>query len=58
MKIESIFCLSVLKKNSCILSLIIKINNVKMANMLIKKRLILDYILYKCMNYNLAYKIK
>lgn len=54
-KIESIFQLFALKKNKRILLLIIKIDNAKMANMLIKEGLVLDYI---CIRYNFAYKIR
>lgn len=36
---------------------VIEINNTKIANLLIKKRLVLEYILYKFIKYNLIYKI-
>lgn len=58
MKIESIFWLSLLKKNMHFLSLVIKVDNIKITNKLIIERLVLDYTLYKYMRYNLACKIK
>lgn len=51
-KIESIFRFFILKKDRRILSLVIRINDTKMANMLIEKKLALDYTLYKCIRYN------
>lgn len=58
MKIESLFWLSLIKKNRLITSLVVKINNAKMANLLVKEGLVLDHILYRCMRYNLVYKVK
>lgn len=57
-KIESIFWLSILKKDKRILSLIIEVDDAKMVNMLIKKRLILDHTMHGCMRYNRTWKIK
>lgn len=56
-KIESIFWLSILKKNKCMLFLVIEIDDAKMANMLIEKRLVLDHTLHRYMRYNSIYKI-
>ena len=58
MKIESIFWLSALKKDKRTLSLVIKVDDAKMANMLIEEGLVLDYILHGYIRYNPAYKIK
>ena len=57
MKIESIFWLSISKKNRCILSLVLEISDAKMANMLTEEGLILDHILHGCMRYNPACRI-
>lgn len=58
MKIGGIFWLSTLKKNKRTFSLIIEINDAKMADTLIKKKPVLNHTLHGCMMYNLAYKIK
>lgn len=58
MKIKNILWLSRLKKNRHTLLPVIKINNIKMANILIKESLILNHILHRCIKYNPAYKIK
>ncbi len=58
MKIESIFWLSALKKDSRISSLVVEVDNAKMANISSEKELILDHILYRCMRYNPACRIK
>ncbi len=57
-KIESIFWLSILKKDKCTLFQIIDINNAKINYILIIERLVLDQILYKCMRYNLVCRMK
>ena len=54
MKIGSIFWLSMLKKDKRIASLVIEIDDAKMANMLIEEGLILDHTLHGCMRYNPA----
>ena len=58
MKIESIFWLSALKKDRRILLLVFEVDNVKMANILIEERLVLDHTLHRFMRYNLTYRIK
>lgn len=58
MKIESIFQLSALKKDRRSLSLVIEVANAKMANMLIKKGLVLDHTLDEYMRYNPICRIK
>lgn len=40
------------------MSLIVEIDNAKMANLLIEERLVLDPIRYRCIRYNPACKIK
>lgn len=57
-KIENIFWLFILKKNKHTLSIIIKVNNAKMTNMLIQKKLFLDHILHRYMRNNFIYRIK
>lgn len=57
-KIESIFWLFALKKDRYISSLVIKIDNVKIANIVIKEKFVIDYILHECMRYNLICRIK
>lgn len=57
-KIESIFWLSMLKKDKHISSIIIEVDNAKIANILIEKRPVLNYILHRYIKYNLACKIK
>lgn len=49
MKIESILWLFALKKNRRTSLLVIKVDNAKMANILIEKRKVLDHILHGCM---------
>lgn len=58
MKIEGIFWLSALAKTRRSLSLVIEVHNAKIANFLIEKKLVLEYILYKCIRYNLTCRIK
>ena len=58
MKIESIFWLSALKKDRRTSSLVIEVDNAKMANMLIEEGLVLDHTLHGCMRYNPACRIK
>ena len=58
MKIKNIFWLFTLKKNRRTLSLIIKVDKVKITNILIEEGLVLNHTLYKYILYNLAYKIK
>lgn len=55
-KIENIFWLFALKKDKYALLLVVEVDNAKMTNMLIEKRLVLDHILHRCMRYNLAYR--
>lgn len=57
-RIETIFWLSVLRKDKHILSLVIEVDNAKIANMLIVKELVLNHTLHRCMRYNPACKIK
>lgn len=57
-KIENFFQPSSIKKDKQTTSLVVKINNAKIANILIKKWLALDHTLYRYIRYNLAYKIK
>lgn len=58
MKIEGIFWLSILKKDKRILLLVIKVDNIKIVNILIEKTLIFDHTLYRCIIYNPVRKIK
>ena len=58
MKIESFFWLYALKKNRCISSQVIKVNDAKMANTLNEEGLVLDHTLHGCMKYNPAFRIK
>ncbi len=58
MKIESIFCLSALKKDRRTSSLVVEVDDAKMANILIEERLVLDHTLHGCMRYNPAYRIE
>lgn len=58
MKIKSIFWFSTLKKDKHTSSLLIEVDSTKMANRLIKQKLVLDHTLYGCMRYNPACKIK
>ena len=58
MKIESIFWLSVLKKDRRTLLLVIKVDNAKMANILIKEGMVLDHTLHGCKRYNPTCRIK
>lgn len=58
MMIKSISQLFTLKNNKATLSLVIETIHAKMCNMLNKKKLVLDYILYRYINYNLVYKIQ
>lgn len=57
-KIKSIFWLAILKKDKHIFLLVIKINNIKIANILREKKLVLGHILHKYIRYNLICKIK
>ncbi len=50
-KIESIFWLFTSKQDSRILSLVVEVADVKMANMLIEEELVLDHTLHGCMRY-------
>ena len=58
MKIESIFWLLALKKNRRTLSLVVEVDDAKIANMLIEEGLVLDHTLHGYMRYNPAYRIK
>lgn len=58
MKIKSIFWLSMLKKVKRTSSLVIEIDDAKIANKLIEEGLVLDHTLHRCMRYNPACKIK
>lgn len=57
-KIESLFWLLSIEKNRQIVSLVIKVDNVKMANLLIEEELVMNHILYKCIRYKFACKVK
>lgn len=57
MIIESIFCVSTLKKDKCITSLVIEIDNAKIANTLIEEEPILDHTLHGYMRYNPACRL-
>lgn len=50
--------MSSIKKYRQMASLIIKVNNVKMANLVIEEILVLDHVLHECIRYNPTYKIK
>lgn len=56
--IESLFWLSLIKKERQTASLVIEVDNAKLANQPIEERLFLNHTLYRCMKYNLAYKVK
>lgn len=56
--IKNIFWPFAYKKDKCILLLVIELNDAKIVNILIKKNVVLDYILYKCMKYNPTCKSK
>lgn len=58
MKIKRIFWLSALKKDKRTSSLVIEVDDAKMANMLIEEGLVLDHTLHGCMRYNPACRIK
>lgn len=58
MKIESLFWLSSIRKDKKTASLVLEVNNAKMANLLIEERLVLDHTLHRCIRYNLACKVK
>ena len=58
MKIESIFWLSSLKKDKRTLSLVIEVDDPKIANTLIEEELVLDHTLHGCMGYNSSCRIK
>lgn len=57
-KIESIFWFYALKKDKHTLSLIVEVDDAKIANILIEKELVLDYTLHGYMRYNSGYIIK
>lgn len=57
-KIESLFWLLSIEKNRQIVSLVIEVDNVKMANPLIEEELVMNHILYKCIRYKFACKVK
>ncbi len=48
MKIESIFWLSAMKKDRRILSLVVEVDDTKMANILIDEGLVFDHTLHRC----------
>lgn len=58
MKIESIVWYFKSKKDKSISLLVIDVIDAKMANIVIEKCLILDYILHECMRYNPACRMK
>lgn len=58
MKIEILFWLSSSKKDKQTASLVVKVDDAKMANLLIEEGLVLDHTLHRCIRYNLACKIK
>lgn len=57
-KIENFFWLSSIIKNRQIASLVIEIDNIKMANLLIEKRLVFDHSFYEYIKYNPTCKVK
>ena len=57
-KIESLFWLSSIKNDRQTASLVVEVDNAKMANLLIEEGLVLDHILYGCMRYNPTCKVK
>lgn len=57
-KIECIFELFRQKKDGRIASLVIQIANLKMANLFIKKKLVMNHTLHGCIKYNPICKIK
>lgn len=58
MKIESLFWLSSIRKDKQIVSLVLEVNNAKIANLLIEEGLVLDHTFHRCIRYNLACKVK
>lgn len=58
MRIESLLWLSATKKIRQTASLVVEIDNTKMANLLIEEGLVLDHTLHGYMGYNPACKIK
>ncbi len=58
MKIESIFWLSALKKDKRTSSLVIEVDDAKIANTLMEEEPVLDHTLHGCMRYNPACRIK
>lgn len=58
MKIKSFFWLLSTKKDGQTTLLVIEVDDAKMANLLIEKRLVLDYTLQRCMRYNPTCKVK
>ena len=58
MKIESLFWLSSIKKDRQTASLVVEVDDAKMANLLIEEGLVLDHTLHGCMRYNPACKVK
>lgn len=57
-KIKSIFWLSEGKKGRQTVLLVVKVDDAKMANILIEEGLVLDHTLHRCIRYNPACKIK
>lgn len=57
MKIESLFWLSSSKKDKQAASLVIEVDDAKIANLLIEEGLVLDHTLHGCIRYNPACKI-
>lgn len=57
-KIESLFWLTSVKKDRQTVSLMVEVDDAKMANMLIEEGLVLDHTLHGCIRYNPACKIK
>ncbi len=58
MKIKNFFWLSSTKKDRQTASLVIEVDDAKMANLLIEEGLVLDHTLHGCMRYNPACKVK
>lgn len=57
-KIQSLFWLSLIKKNKQIALFVVELDNEKIANLLIEEKLVLNDTLHRCMRYNPTCKIK
>lgn len=58
LKIKNLFWPSSIKKNMQKVSLVVEVDNAKMANLLIKENLVLDYSFHGCRKYNPTCKLK